>query len=293
MSRKALLGLSSSGFHRISYMEWGDAAATHVVICVHGLTRNARDFDVLARSLGDRCRVICPDIVGRGQSDWLERKQDYAYPQYLADMAALIARVTALHDARTRIDWVGTSVGGLIGMLLAATARNPIRRLVLNDIGPVIPQAALERIAAYLGKAPRFASLVDAETYVRTISASFGPLTDEQWRHLTVHNVRQEADGAWVMNYDPGIGAAFESIAHGDVSLWDYWDRIRAPVLVLRGAQSDLLLPATANEMTQRGPRARLIEFQGVGHAPTLMADDQVRAVREFLCAPSDDHGRT
>ena len=285
MSRKAFWGLSSSGFHRISYTEWGDPASKHVVICVHGLTRNARDFDVLARSLEDRCLVICPDIVGRGQSDWLERKEDYAYPQYLADMAALIARVTASSDVHTRIDWVGTSIGGLIGMLLTAMARNPIRRLVLNDIGPMIPKAALERISSYLGKAPRFASLIDAESYVRAVSASFGPLTDEQWRHLTLHNVRQDADGAWVMNYDPGIGAAFESIARDDISLWAYWDRVQSPVLVLRGAESDLLLPETAKEMMQRGPRARLIEFQGVGHAPALMADDQVRAVHEFLCA--------
>jgi len=285
VSRKAFLGLSSSGFHRISYTEWGDPAATHVVICVHGLTRNARDFDVLAHALEDRCRVICPDVVGRGQSDWLERKVDYAYPQYLADMAALIARATASRDGQTAIDWVGTSIGGLIGMLLASMARSPIRRLVINDIGPLIPQAALERIASYLGKAPRFAALADAESYVRMVSASFGPLTDEQWRHLTVHNVCQEADGAWVMNYDPGIGAAFAGVAHADISLWDHWDRIQAPVLVLRGAQSDLLLPATAQEMTRRGPRARLVEFQGVGHAPALMADDQVRAVHDFLCA--------
>jgi pimeloyl-ACP methyl ester carboxylesterase len=285
VSRKAFLGISSSGFHRISYTEWGDPAATHVVICVHGLTRNARDFDVLAHALADHCRVICPDVVGRGQSDWLERKLEYAYPQYLADMTTLIARATASRDGQTTIDWVGTSIGGLIGMLLAAMARSPIRRLVINDIGPLIPKAALERIASYLGKAPRFAALADAETYVRTVSAGFGPLTDEQWRHLTAHNVRQDADGTWVMNYDPGIGEAFEGVVHGDISLWDHWDRIQAPVLVLRGAQSDLLLPATVQEMMRRGPRARLIEFQGVGHAPALMADDQVRAVRDFLCA--------
>ena len=285
MSRKSFQGLSSSGFHRVSYTEWGDARSAHVVICVHGLTRNARDFDTLAQSLEPHCRVICPDLVGRGQSDWLERKQDYAYPQYMADMAALIARVTAAIDTTPVIDWIGTSVGGLIGMLLAAAAHNPIRRLVVNDIGPVIPKEALERIAMYVGKSPRFASAADAESYVRVVSASFGPLTDDQWRHLTAHNVKKEADGAWVMNYDPGIGAAFASLPPDDIAFWDQWDRIKAPVLIVRGAQSDLLSAATANAMTRRGPAARLIEFAGVGHAPALMADDQVRAVRDFLLA--------
>ena len=286
MSRKTLQGLSASGFHRISYTEWGDPAAPHLVICVHGLTRNARDFDTLASALEQRCRVVCPDLVGRGRSDWLERKQDYASAQYLADMTALIARVTASADSRTVIDWVGTSIGGLIGILCAATPRNPIRRLVVNDIGPLIPKAGLERLAMYVGKAPRFASLQDAQAYVRSVSAGFGPLTDDQWRHLTVHNARQEADGAWVMSYDPGIGAPFANAVLGDIEFWDHWDRVKAPVLLLRGAQSDLLSAATAKEMTERGPKARLIEFAGIGHAPALMAEDQVRAVREFLLAP-------
>lgn len=285
MSRNSFQGLSSSGFHRISYTEWGDARSAHVVICVHGLTRNARDFDALAQALEFRCRVICPDLVGRGQSDWLERKDEYTYPQYMADMAALIARVTASADAGAVIDWVGTSVGGLIGMLLAAAAHNPIRRLVVNDIGPVIPKAALERIAMYVGRAPRFESLADAESYVRMVSASFGPLTDQQWRHLTMHNVRQDPDGSWAMNYDPGIGAAFANVPSQDIALWDQWDRISAPVLVLRGAHSDLLLATTADEMMRRGPAARLVEFADIGHAPALMADDQVRAVRDFLLA--------
>ena len=283
MSREAFLGLSSSGFHRVSYMQWGDPASTRIVVCVHGLTRNARDFDVLAHALEDRYRVICPDVVGRGRSDWLERKQDYGYAQYLADMAALIARVTPSSDGV--IDWVGTSMGGLIGILLASMPRNPIRRLVLNDIGPLIPKAALERIAMYVGKAPPFGSLAEAETYVRTVSAPFGRLTDAQWRHLTVHNARRQSDGAWVMRYDPGIAAVFQNAALDDISLWDAWDRIRIPVLVLRGVESDLLSPHVAREMTRRGPRARLIEIEGAGHAPALMADDQVHAVREFLCA--------
>ena len=286
MSRNSFQGLSSSGFHRVSYTEWGDPGSAHIVICVHGLTRNARDFDALARSLEHRCRVVCPDIVGRGQSGWLARKADYNYSQYLADMTALMARVTARTDAGTCIDWVGTSMGGIIGMLLAAKTGSPLRRLAINDIGPRIPKEAMQRIASYVGRPTHFRSFAEAETYVRTVSASFGPLTNDQWRHLTEHNCRQQADGTWTMNYDPGIAEVFGDAALSDVSLWEHWDRIKAPVLVTRGKHSDVLLAATALEMTRRGPKARLIEFAGVGHAPMLMADDQIRAVHDFLFAP-------
>lgn len=283
-SRKFLLGLSQNGFHRLSYTEWGDERSPHVVICVHGLARNARDFDMLARALRSRCRVLCPDIVGRGQSDWLACKDDYAYPQYLADMTALIARATAHLPGVARIDWVGTSMGGLIGLLLAAQARHPIRRLVLNDIGPFVPKAAIERIASYLGKAPAFASLEEAERYIRVVSAPFGPLTDAQWRHLTEHSVHREPDGRWVLNYDPGIAVPLARQMR-DVDLWDYWDRIDCPVLVLRGMESDVLLAHATEEMTRRGPRTKLLELAGIGHAPALMAADQIEPICEFLLA--------
>lgn len=281
-SRKSYLGLSQSGFHRLSYTEWGDERSPHVVICVHGLARNARDFDALAQALAPRCRVLCPDVAGRGQSDWLARKEDYAYPQYLADMTVLIGRATAHLPTDARIDWVGTSMGGLIGLLLAAQPRHPIRRLVLNDVGPFVPKAAIERIASYLGKAHAFASFEEAERYVRVVSAPFGPLTDAQWRHLTEHSVHREPDGSWVLNYDPGIAVP---LAHQvrDVDLWAYWDRIDCPVLVLRGVESDLLLAHTAQEMTRRGPRAQLIELAGIGHAPALLTADQIAPIRDFL----------
>jgi pimeloyl-ACP methyl ester carboxylesterase len=285
LSRKYLLGLSASGFHRVSYTEWGDARSPHVVVCVHGLTRNARDFDALAQALQERCRVICPDVVGRGQSGWLARKEDYAYPQYLADMTALLARATADLQPDARIDWVGTSMGGLIGILVAAQPGHPIRRMVLNDIGPFVPQAALARIALYVGKTPRFASLDEAERYVRIVSAPFGPLTDAQWRHLTEHNVRREPDGSFVMNYDPGIAETLATRRLQDIDLWALWERIDCPVLAVRGMESDVLLPATAQEMTRRGPPTRLIELAGIGHAPALMAADQVQAVCDFLLA--------
>ncbi|MGH8665190.1 MAG: alpha/beta fold hydrolase [Burkholderiales bacterium] len=286
LSRKYLLGLSPSGFHRLSYTEWGDARSPHVVVCVHGLTRNARDFDSLAQALQSRCRVVCPDVVGRGQSAWLARKEDYAYPQYLADMTALIARATEHLQPDARIDWVGTSMGGLIGMLLAAQPRHPIRRMVLNDIGPFVPKAALARMALYVGKTPRFASLDEAERYVRIVSASFGPLTDAQWRHLTEHNMRRDPDGCFVMNYDPGIAETLATQRLQDIDLWALWERIDCPVLAVRGMESDVLLPATAQEMTRRGPRTQLIELAGIGHAPALMAEDQIEAVCDFLLAP-------
>ena len=212
-SRKFLLGLSSGGFHRLSYTEWGDEQSPHVVICVHGLARNARDFDVLAQALQSRCRVLCPDVVGRGQSAWLARKEDYAYPQYLADATALIARASAHLPPDARIDWVGTSMGALLGMVMAAQRDSPVSRLVVNDAGPVIEAGALARIRDYLGLAPTFASLVEANAYIRAVSAPFGPLTDAQWDHLTRTSVAQDAQGRFALTYDPGIAVPFKSAA--------------------------------------------------------------------------------
>jgi pimeloyl-ACP methyl ester carboxylesterase len=297
-----VLCLSSKGFHRMHYVEWGDPAAERIVVCVHGLSRNGRDFDTLAQALLPEFHVVCPDVVGRGKSDWLEAKEDYSYPQYCADMANLIARVTARPTpggilgrlARAlavgagkprRLCWVGTSMGGIIGMLLASHPKTPITKLVLNDVGTVIPRAALERIGQYVGKDPRFRTFEELEAMVRQVLAPFGPLTDAQWRHLAVTGAKQHGDGSWGMCYDPGIGLPFQKWLLADVDLWRYWDTIACPTLLLRGAQSDLLLKDTAVAMTRRGPRPRLVEFEGVGHAPPLMAEDQIRVVREFLMA--------
>jgi pimeloyl-ACP methyl ester carboxylesterase len=267
------------GFHRVAYAEWPGPPDAPTLLCVHGLTRNGRDFDPLARALSDRYRVICPDVAGRGRSDWLAVPGDYGYPLYLADMAALLARL----DVES-VDWVGTSMGGLIGMMLAAQPGNPIRRLVLNDIGPFLPKSALERIGSYVGKDPHFADIAGLETYLRQVHAPFGPLTDEEWRHLAEHGWRRLPDGGFGVAYDPHIGDAF----HGelsDVDLWPVWDAVRCPTLVVRGAESDLLRAEDAAAMTQRGPRAALAEFPGIGHAPALMAADQIAAVRDFLTA--------
>jgi pimeloyl-ACP methyl ester carboxylesterase len=283
MKQDFVLGLSGKGFHRMHYTEWGDAGNPRVVICVHGLTRNGRDFDDFAQALLPEFRVICPDVVGRGKSDWLRDKEDYGYPQYAADMNALIARITA--GGGKTIYWVGTSMGGMLGMVLASRPNTPIRKLILNDVGTLIPKASMERIAAYVGKDPRFKTLQEIETYVRTVSAPFGPLTDAQWKHLTGHSTTRHADGSWGMGYDPGIALPFRKGPLADIDLGAYFDAIACPTLLLRGAHSDLLPRETALAMTQRGPRPRLVEFEGVGHAPMLMAADQIAAAREFLLA--------
>lgn len=279
--------LSSGGFHRMAYTEWGDAANPRVLVCVHGLTRCSRDFDALAQALCGDFRVVCPDVAGRGQSDWLSDKAAYVVPQYAADMVVLLARLGV-----EQVDWLGTSMGGLIGMGLAAQARSPIRRLILNDVGPVLTAAALSRIGEYLGNAPRFADVAAAEAFVRRISAPFGQLTDAQWRHLTVHTIRQDADGMWSFRYDPGISEPFiaemqRSGAGKDVEMWPLYDAVRCPTLVLRGELSDLLTRDTAAAMTGRGPRARLVEIAGVGHAPMLMDPAQIEPVRRFLAEES------
>ena len=282
MTSDHVLGLSGKGFHRVHYTDWGSPDTEQVVICVHGLTRNCRDFDALAQALVPDFRVICPDIVGRGKSDWLDDKDQYGYPQYCADMAVLIARVTA-EKAAKGLYWVGTSMGGLIGMMIAAQKQSPVSKLVLNDVGMVIPRAALERIGSFVGKDPRFKSYEELEGYIRTISAPFGPLTDAQWRHLVENGSTRHEDGSWGLSYDPGIGHAFRRGVFADVDLRSQFDGVTCPTLLLRGAESDLLTRETAVEMTQRGPRPRLIEFDGVGHAPMLMASDQIGAVRDFL----------
>jgi pimeloyl-ACP methyl ester carboxylesterase len=278
MRQRRLACLGPHGFHELAYTEWGDPDHEHVVVCVHGLTRNGRDFDVLASRLATRCRVLCPDVAGRGHSEWLQHKADYAYPTYLADMAALVARSSA-----RQVDWVGTSMGGLIGTFLAATPGTPIRRMVVNDVGPFIPRAALERIASYVGTDPRFADLAEAEAYLRRVHAPFGPLSDEQWHHLATHGTRPRSEGGFGLAYDPGIAEAFRG-GVADVDLWPVWDRVGCEVLVVRGAESDLLDAATAQRMVEAlGARARLIEFAGIGHAPAFMAADQIAAVESFL----------
>ncbi len=279
MIEDSLLGLSAAGFHRIAYTDWGDAASDRVVVCAHGLTRNGRDFDWLAEDLADAgFRVVCPDVVGRGRSDWISNPALYGYPQYLTDMTALIARLGV-----AEIDWVGTSMGGLIGLLLAAQPRSPIRRLVINDIGPFVAKAALERIGDYVGNDPLFEDVAALEAYIRLIYAGYGDLPDECWRQMAEYTTRVRADGRLGLAFDPGIAHSYKNAPVGDVDLWSVWDSVRCPVLVLRGANSDLLLPETAQAMSVRGPRAELVVIPDTGHAPSLMLGHQIAEVRKFL----------
>ncbi|MBI5785263.1 MAG: alpha/beta hydrolase [Rhodocyclales bacterium] len=280
MRQRTVQCLSPAGFHDMAYVEWGEPDNPRLLVCAHGLTRCGRDFDFLAQALADQYRVVCPDVVGRGRSAWLRDKNHYRIPQYCADMVTLLARL----DAQT-VHWLGTSMGGLIGMALAAQQGTPISRLVLNDVGPVVTAGSIVRIGEFLGRAPRFATIEEAEAYVRFVSAPFGALTDAQWRHLTIHTLRPFAEGGYAMAYDPGIAEPFRlDMGSGkDVELWPRYDAVTCPTLLVRGAQSDLLTVATAREMGERGPRARLAEIQNVGHAPVLMADDQIGIVRDFL----------
>ena len=271
------------GLHRMAYTEWGDPDNPRMLVCVHGLTRNGRDFDDLARALADEYRVVCPDVVGRGRSDWLDVKADYGFPVYVNDMVTLIARLNV-----NEVHWVGTSMGGIIGMVLASQPHTPITRLVLNDVGPVITSASLQRIAQYVGRAPEFPDLVAAEAWIREIGASFGALTDEQWHHLTVYSVRplEGEEGGFAMVYDPGLGDVFRAAPIlEDIDLWPVYEAVRCPTLALRGADSDLLEAGTLSAMAARGPCARTVEFTGVGHAPMLMDPAQIAVVRDFLLA--------
>jgi len=268
--------------HSMAYTEWGAADNPNVLICVHGLTRLGRDFDRLARSLAAQYRIVCPDAVGRGRSDYLRNAMHYGVPQYVADMVVLIARLGV-----EQVDWVGTSMGGLIGIALAGQPGSPIRRLVLNDVGPRIEPAAVTRIASYLGAPLAFTSIDQAVDYISRVAAPFGLTRREDWREMVEPGLKR--DGAhWVLHYDPQIAVPFkastaERAAADEAALWALYDNIRIPTLLVRGAQSDLLSRSTAQEMTVRGPKAELLEIAGVGHAPTLMLEAEIEPVREFL----------
>ena len=280
--------------HRVGYWEWnqtGQVDHPHVIVCVHGLTRQGRDFDVLAQVLSHHARVICPDIAGRGQSDWLADPMAYGVPQYAFDMLVLLTQVHAQYPI-AQLDWVGTSMGGLIGMAVAGTPDLalpvPIRRLLLNDVGPRLEWSALQRIGTYVGQSPRFASVEEGAAWLRVQSADFGPHTDAQWLALSEPMLRPGPEGGFVLHYDPKIavpmqGMTQEQVVQGEALLWNLYDAITAQTLVLRGAKSDLLTAQTVQEMAQRGPKAHSVTLEGVGHAPTLVQPEQVALVKEFL----------
>lgn len=279
---------SPAGLHRIAYKEWGDPQNERVLVCVHGVTRVSDDFDALAQALCDRYRVVCPDVAGRGRSDALRDPNLYALPQYVADMVTVIARATANGDGS--VHWFGTSMGGLIGMVLASLPGTPITRLLLNDIGPALDGSALNRIADYIGQDLRFPDYESGARFVREVSSSFGPHSDAEWDKLARDVLRQQADGQWVRHYDLALSQPFKKMGverakQDEAVLWRCWDAITCPTLLVRGELSDLLTHETAQQMTTRGPKPRLVELAGVGHAPTFVHADQIAIAREFLTA--------
>ncbi|WP_353395183.1 alpha/beta hydrolase [Hydrogenophaga sp. 5NK40-0174] len=267
---------------------------SHIVVCVHGLSRQGRDFDALASLLSRHARVVSVDVAGRGESDWLADPMGYQVETYARDMALLLTHLRQQVPGAV-IDWVGTSMGGLIGIAVASQAALAPRKLVLNDVGPVVQWSSLQRIGAYVGTNRSFGVEQEAFDYMASISEGFGPHTPDEWARLSRPMLRQR-DGRWWFHYDPAIGTPIKALLaqpedvalavtrQGEEKLWSLYDAISSETLLLRGAESDLLAPETAMEMARRGPKARCVEFAGVGHAPTLVADDQKKVVLDFLC---------
>ena len=276
---------SPEGLHQVAYKDWGDVTNPNVVVCVHGVTRNSGDFDDLAAALSDRYRVVSVDVVGRGRSSWFSNPNLYQIPQYVSDIVTLIARLNV-----QKVNFIGTSMGGLIGMGLACLPNNPLKKLVLNDVGPVLNPEALNRIGQYIGKELRFSTFDEAASYMRSISASFGEHTEAQWHKLCSDVLRQDTDGTWIRHYDLNIAKSMQVLdpvisQTMQSMLWASFDAIACPTLLLRGADSDLLSAASAHAMTQRGPKPRLVEFANIGHVPTLMHLDQIKVVDDFLAS--------
>lgn len=271
--------INPQGLHLMHYTAWGDPAAA-AVVCVHGLTRNGRDFDFLAEELARDYHVLCPDLAGRGKSQWLPDANDYGQATYLHDLITLLAAVNA--DA---VHWIGTSLGGLLGMILASYANTPLASLTLNDIGPTVPKPGLARMLQYLGNVPSFDSLEDLEQYLRVIHAGFGITADRHWKHLRLHGHRRLPDGKFALHYDPAIAQAFARVAEYTMDFWALWERIKIPTLLIKGGDSDVLTAEILDQMRSSRPGLEVIEWRGVGHAPALMDEAQIQAVKNWLDA--------
>jgi pimeloyl-ACP methyl ester carboxylesterase len=279
---------SPVGLHRMAYTEWGDPDNPRVLVCVHGLTRSGRDFDRLAAAFADTYRVVCPDVVGRGLSSWLTVPNFYTVPQYVSDMVTLIARLDV-----EKVDWFGTSMGGLIGMGLAGLPQSPIQKMLLNDVGPHLEPAAVSRIGEYLGKPLRFETLQQGIDCAALLAQTFGPLTPEEWREINTP-LLHERDGAWYFRYDPRIGEPFAAITEdqtkaGEAALWGALAAAQGPVLVVRGEQSDLLSRETVQKMVAQGKAVSSVEIPGVGHAPAFLSAEQIGIARRFFVGAGAD----
>jgi pimeloyl-ACP methyl ester carboxylesterase len=278
-------GLGVGGFHRLHYCDWGQRDNPRIVICVHGYSRHARDFDVLARALSADFRVICPDLAGRGESDWLGTAMEYSFPQMLADLNALLSRLDV-----TEVDWVGTSLGGLLGMFLAAQPGTPIRRLVMNDVGAFVPSDSLRQIGRHLNAPVRFNSLADVEAHLRAAYDESGVMTDDQWRQLTLHSARPDGDG-YRLHYDPDLATLAGSLPPlPSLYFWDVWNKVTCPTLLLRGEHSTVFPQSVAEWMQIEHDGAQLVEIPGCGHAPLLMSPMEIDVIARFVGADTAVH---
>jgi cobalt-zinc-cadmium efflux system protein len=273
---------SGESAHRMAYHTWGDPSNPRVLLCVHGLTRRGSDFKTLAQAMCKDYYVVCPDIVGRGDSDRLSNPMQYAVPQYVADIAQLVKQLGV-----TQVDWLGTSMGGLIGMVYAAMPNSPIRRMLINDVGPRIEPDAIKRLGSYVGQPFAFANRADALNRLNQICATFGEHTAKEWE---IYNgpMLVQRDGLWMMHYDPNIAVPFASVnpimaKAGEVAMWHAFKQIHIPMLIVRGADSDLLSAVTVAEMCKVNPYARSIEIPNVGHAPAFVKPEQIALAKEFF----------
>lgn len=278
MKTKHILSSNNAGQHRIVYQDWGDENNPNLLICVHGLTRNSRDFDYLASELSSKYRVIAPDIVGRGQSDWLPDPSLYTLEQYINDMGILLAHLKA-----KQVDWLGTSLGGIIGMAIASQPASPIKRLILNDIGPVIKKEAIAYLATSLAETPHFKSLDELKGFLQQAYSAMGQLDQAHWEHMVAHDHRITSEGKITRNFDPKITQSVGTLINSDITLWDIWENIQCPVLILHGEESVILTPEICQDMLKRNPHASLKTFPGVGHTPSLIPEKQIDVVASWL----------
>ncbi len=272
---------SPQAIHQTAVWEWPYVGPPSdqppVLFCAHGLTRNGRDFDLVAQRMSKRYRVLAIDFVGRGRSGWLANSAGYVVGQYVADSVSVFTQLGI-----SSVNWLGTSMGGIVGMVLAAMPNTPIHTLILNDIGPELDPVGLQRLTSFSGRAPQLTGYEQAKQIVIGNSATFGEHSPQHWELFVKHYVVNR-DGQWVFNYDPGIATGTQESQSAPVNLWPYYDQIKARTLVIRGALSDLLAADIAAQMTQRGPKAKHIDVPGVGHAPTLLPAAQIDLVDQFL----------